>query len=319
MICNIACGIDDKYAKPLVTMLNSLFNHNKGTTYNIFILSLNISNENKELISSWIHQNGHNIHYIDIEAKTLEKFPLKDDETISKATYLRLLISELVPPEIDKILYLDVDIIINKNLTELYDTDIEHFALAAIEDAPNNSAIAQDIFPAPYFNAGVLLLNLKYLRNIRFTAKALQFVQENHNKITFHDQDVLNALLYEKCLLLPIQWNLLDCYFANPPKIQKPRAPYLQQALKNPAIIHFSGTIKPWHLGCLHPLKKLYSKNNPKIKIHHNISKYERFNDFPRYQRILFIIHCPSPIVKAIDSVAMKIWKYLAKKKCQET
>jgi lipopolysaccharide biosynthesis glycosyltransferase len=319
MIKNIACGIDDKYAKPLVTMLNSLFKHNKACTYNIFVLSLNVSDENKKQISTWIHQKGHNIHYIDIKKATLEKFPLKETETISKATYLRLFIPELLPQNINKVLYLDVDIIINKNLTELYDSNIEHFALAAIEDAPNSSIIAQEISPTPYFNAGVLLLNLNYLRDIHFTTQALQFIQANHNKIIFHDQDVLNAMLHDKCLLLPIQWNALGCFFLNPPIIQKSRISQLQQALNDPAVIHFSGSIKPWHLGCQHPLKRLYSENVPKIKTYHNISKYEMLCTFPRYQQLLFIIHCPNRLTKAIDYIATKTWKYLAKRKHQKT
>ena len=82
---NIACGVDDKFVMPLVTMLNSLFIFNKHHRFRVFILSLKISNENKKQISDWVHSKEHIVNFIDVEEQLLNPFPIMQAEGISKA------------------------------------------------------------------------------------------------------------------------------------------------------------------------------------------------------------------------------------------
>ena len=310
---NIACGVDDKFVMPLATMLNSLFIFNKHHRFRVFILSLKISNENKKQISDWVHSKEHIVKFIDVEEQLLNPFPIMQAEDISKATYLRIFIPELIPQEINKILYLDTDIIINRNIDNLYNTNIDSYALAAVEDAPNDSFVAKKNFPSRYFNAGVLLLNLQFLREINFSNQARQYIQQSAIPLKFHDQDILNDILLNKILFLPIQWNLLDCFFYKPAIIQNERINELTIAKRSPAIIHFSGTVKPWHVGNIHPLSKKFKSCRPKLKIYNEVSKWEKFKTFPRYQKILFIMHCPTGIIRIIDPIIIKIWTKIDK------
>ncbi|MDD6090897.1 MAG: glycosyltransferase family 8 protein [Hallerella succinigenes] len=308
---NIVCGIDDKYVRPLTAMLQSLFEHCCNGSCSVFILSLDVQTKNKDLITAWVNSKGHRIQFIDINKKALDFCPIQTFDSISIATYLRLLTPEILPKHIDKVLYLDTDIIIQKDIEDLYEEDLNGIALAAVEDAPNESVVAKEIFPAPYFNAGVILLNLNFLRATKFTEHAFRYIKSNPDKLSLHDQDVLNALLHDKAKFLSIQWNLLDCYYNDPPKIQTNKRSALKIALSDPAIIHFSGSIKPWHVECEHPLSHLFKKYLPKIKLKSQSLKLEHLYKFPKYQRFLLKLHVPFKIIRRLDPIAHTVWNFL--------
>lgn len=292
-------------------MLNSLFRSNPDSQFRIFILSLDISQYNKDTLSNWILSQNNQINFIDISQKQLSNCPIKGNDTISVATYLRLFIPQVIPNNIEKVLYLDVDLIVLGNITELFSIGTSNYAAYAVEDAPNDSLIPEYAKLSHYFNAGVLLLNLKALREQNFTERALNFIFQNSNLLKFHDQDVINAVLMNQIFPLSLEWNLLDCFYQKSPKIQKKRLVSLNFAKKNPKIIHFSGFFKPWHAGCFHPLKRVYLKSIPKIKLKKLKNKWDRLRFLPRYQQILLRLHCPKCFFNVIDYIIVKLWNKL--------
>lgn len=255
---NIICGIDDQYCQHCGAMLLSLFESNPGAI-TIYVLSLELSEKSKNLLKELVDSYQKQIHFIDIPSELVLNFPMKSTDYPSLATYLRLFIPQLLPFEVDKALYVDSDIIFKKDISALYDSDITNYALAGMEDAPNQNALRLG-FPESdlYFNAGFVLLNVKYLRDMDFTNKAMAYIRDCREKIVLHDQDVLNALLHGKVLFVPIKWNMLDCFYRKPPFIAKKYMRELHENLDSPAVIHFSGPLKPWHHGCPHPLRKEY-------------------------------------------------------------
>lgn len=256
---NITSGIDDNYVQHFAVTLVSLFLTNKPHKFHIYLLTLNVTEEHKKQLKELICSYSHEITFIPINKNDISNFPIKKTDYLSLATYLRLLIPQKIPSTINKVLYIDSDIIFNANIQELYLTDLSRYSVAAVEDAPNQNPIrlGYDI-KDKYFNAGVLLLNLKYLRENNFTTCAFSYIQNNNEKIILHDQDVLNALLHGTVLFLPIKWNMLDCFYFHTPRIAPIYLPDLQLYKKYPCIIHYSGPIKPWHWGKAHPLKHLY-------------------------------------------------------------
>lgn len=310
---SIACGIDSNYVEHLITMLNSLFSNNKPLKFRIFILSFDLTNDNKQIIKSWIENQKQEVLFIDINPEQLVNFPIFDDGYISPATYLRLFIPSLLPISIDKVLYLDSDIIVNTNIEKLLNTDISSYALAAVEDAPNNSVVTSKEPSQPYFNAGVLLLNLKKLRKIDFLNTAVEFIQKNKSILHFHDQDVLNALLGNQAKMLPIQWNMLDCFYNTPPKIQQKYLSALKNTNKKNCIIHFSGIIKPWHKASIHPLTRLYFKYKTNIKFSNlnNEEKWQHFNEIPRYRKLFIHIYLPIWLQRILDRQICWLWRAL--------
>lgn len=304
----IVFSIDNNYAKHLTVTLNSLFHNTNCKDLHIFIFSLNVSAYNKKKLYDWIHSFCE-IDFIDVTENSVKSFPI-NNSSISLATYLRLFIADLLPTEIGKALYLDSDILVLSNIDQLYNLDISNYALAAVEDIDNKNFYRSKT-SIPYFNAGVILFNISFLRKINFTHSAINFIAENKANLNYHDQDVLNALLGEYASFVSLKWNLLDCFYWEPPFIQKTRIEMLEASKKNPAIIHFSGIVKPWHKFSNHPYTKLYLSYQPQITLNCRNDIWDHFKRIPLYQKILLALRVPRKLYYFFDRLAVKIWNII--------
>jgi lipopolysaccharide biosynthesis glycosyltransferase len=155
---------------------------------------------------------------------------------------------------------LDCDVIVREEILKLWNTDVAGYALAATEDVPIFDHVRRLDFKedAIYFNAGVMVVNLEYWRKCDARLRFLDCLQQHRTKILFHDQDVLNIVFVEEKKKLPLRWNIMDVLFAQPRLIP---SLYMQQAktfMKNPAIIHFAGGLKPWDCKLNNPFQKDY-------------------------------------------------------------
>ncbi|MEG1401663.1 MULTISPECIES: glycosyltransferase family 8 protein [Bacteroides] len=258
---NIVCGIDDNYYQHCAVMLVSLFVTNKDH-FTIYVYSLQVKNEHKKKLEELVHSYGNKIVFIEIDPALINSFPIKQADYLSLATYLRLFIPQTLPSTISKALYVDSDIVFNGDISDLYSLDLSQYSLAGIEDAPNRHPLRLGYDESEsYFNAGLVLLNIDYLRSIDFTNIALDYIANNYQKIELHDQDVMNALLHGTVLFIDISWNMLDCFFNKKPLIPVKYLNNLAIRQKSAKVIHFSGPLKPWHHGCSHPLKDEYYKH----------------------------------------------------------
>ncbi|MCI5969172.1 glycosyltransferase family 8 protein [Helicobacter sp.] len=208
----------------------------------------------------------------------------------SYTTYLRLKSASILPSDITTCLYLDTDILVLCDLRELFKTDLKGNLLAAVGDfntdktLPSRTSLSPYAFDknAPYYNAGVMLLNLRKWRDENMESKALNFLKTY--EVHYHDQDTINAIAKNQILTLNPKWNLGAFYAL---ALEKNLAinlncgeyflPYTQEtfkeALKNPAILHYLGNITP------KPWESIYSKINPPLNsytpfYHHSIQKW---------------------------------------------
>jgi UDP-glucose/galactose:(glucosyl)LPS alpha-1,2-glucosyl/galactosyltransferase len=171
---------------------------------------------------------------------------------VSKAAYYRLFLPEILPDDIDKILYLDSDVIVNKDLSPLFQLDFksENFYLFAVNEIRWQSLDrlkSIDLTGSGYFNSGVLLVNLNKWRTENITETLIDIALNYKDQIKFYDQDVLN-IAFESC------WGEIDYKF-NTLNLE-----YLEGKVNQDdcAIIHYTGGSKPWHYRNRHPLKALY-------------------------------------------------------------
>ena len=171
--------------------------------------------------------------------------------------------SELLPHNVKKVLYLDFDIIINGNLSDLFNTDISNYSLAAVPDAfvDKNEAVRSKIClkrEAHYLNGGVLLLNLERWRSEKIGPRALEFCISNPNSITFWDQCAINHVVQGKFYILDKKWNFQLHHMRRMSTYRfHPKA---REDASSAAIIHFTSPYKPWFFLCTHPMKELYFK-----------------------------------------------------------
>lgn len=244
----------DKYECMLVSMLSMIRNSSASSSYNIFVLAAdNLAGEQEARIRDVIsHYSNVNLKFFYVEKE------MPDVEMsipwITMPTYYRLLIPRLLA-DYDKCLYLDTDIIVKGDIRELYDVDIEGNMVAAVK-APSyhvrsKEAIAEhcDILQInsidQYINAGVLLMNLKMMREEEFTDKGLKLIRERYPS---QDQDIVNKLCYGKILHIPLRFNLMTKYFGKDAEALSScfSSKEIYNALDAPLIIHYADRKKPW-------------------------------------------------------------------------
>lgn len=142
---------------------------------------------------------------------------LKPTEKLPVEAYFRIVAIDLLPKEMDRILYLDVDIIVKKPLDDLYQTDFEGKAAVVCQDiygymygASQESEQRLGLRQSgSYFNSGVMLLNLTVFREQQLAKKTLDYIYEKQDVLKWEDQDALNAVLDGMVKFVP--WHLFDC------------------------------------------------------------------------------------------------------------
>jgi lipopolysaccharide biosynthesis glycosyltransferase len=194
----------------------------------------------------------------------LKDCPIRPGEHVSLATYIRLFLPSILPQNIDKILYIDGDVICTDSIQDLWETPLANYAAAAVPDMRSNDIRILNRLSLPkdsdYFNAGIMLINLKWWRENDIQNKTLHYIANNKDICQYHDQDALNVLLHGQIAELPIRYNLQEHFFEPLENqfISRSHFEELQTALFNPSLIHYTGFRKPWHRECVNPLKSVW-------------------------------------------------------------
>jgi lipopolysaccharide biosynthesis glycosyltransferase len=258
----IVCAADDNYAMPLAVMLYSLLKHlNRQSFLEIFVIDGGITQKNKTKIiqSLKLYQNQFKINWLNPENSQLfsQIKTAKVSHHITLAAYYRLLIFDLLAVDIDKIIYLDSDLLIRHDLTYLWSTPLNDYCIAAIQDmglpyvsSRYGLAIHRKLDISPetkYFNSGVMIINLTQWRQEEISQKVLDFLTKYSEKIRWHDQDALNAIFAGKWLEIDPRWNQIP-YILNLKSWQD--SPFSEdvfnQVINEPYIIHYATENKPW-------------------------------------------------------------------------
>lgn len=262
---NILCCPDNNYIPYCGIMLTSLFENNRDINFTVYIIAAKLKKTNKELLEKLCCIYNNCISFIDIENNDLGNCPVRQGDHVSIAAYYRIFAPQLLPQNIDKILYLDGDIIINGSINNLYNTNIDNYAFGAVIDedylGEKKYTRLEIPFNKSYINSGVLLINLKYWREYNLVDQCLVYTKNNQEKIVLHDQDVLNAVLFDKIKLLPITYNFQTGFLYKITKLDNDKRIELQNCLYTPIIIHYTGPCKPWHKDCKHPYRKRFIYN----------------------------------------------------------
>lgn len=252
----------DYYIPYVSTLLQSLFESKAvGTKYDVIILNKWVSPENKRRLE----QQCQNLKGISLRFYN-PTFLFDDSKFFVSNTvyaveaYYRMF-SPWLLPDYDKAIVMDSDIIINGDLSDLYDISLEGKLAAAVKDFVYqgflNENLNNDIEyatetiglenPYDYVNTGVLLLNLKELRN-QFSLNYLVELATT-KKFRIQEQDILNFLLQKKVIFLDIKWNYyLEVNGAIARFLESsPEASYnTYQSCKDPVILHYASQPKPW-------------------------------------------------------------------------
>ena len=233
------------------TIISILDNKYNSTHYSFYLLvSSNISKNNENNINKIDNKYQCSINFIYIE-KIFEDLTM-NISNITISNYYRLLIPDLMPRELNKCIYLDADICVLKDLSELYNIDLKDYYVAGVVDAgyyfdeKENCKRLNITSMKNYINEGVLVLNLEQIRKDNMTKKFIEFSSINYN---LQSKDILNVACYGKILSLPPKYNAMVLLLKENSKRLRElfNEEEIFEANNAPSIIHYSDQKKPWN------------------------------------------------------------------------
>lgn len=255
---NVIFCTDGKYAQHLGVTLVSLLSNNPE---NQFLITI-VAGKRKQAWESGLTKIAATYGNASIQFKTFDLrrvASLRTDHHLTVAIYVRLFLTEFFDESVSKALYLDSDLVVRRDISPLWNTDIGSYALAAVRDHPASRCLLEPpIPPKRYFNSGVLLVNLDRWRRSGAPEHLIQFAEKHRSKLLSHDQDVLNGVYSSETYLLGLEWNFQARYADCTADELWMKPEEFAGARDNPAIIHFSTKYKPWNYGVKVPHQELY-------------------------------------------------------------
>lgn len=250
---NVTCSTDDNYVQHCVAMLCSLFENNNDKIFIVHLLVGELSDESRFILDRLCKKYGNELAIYNITDEQVRNLAINDMTIDGKpmysiATYYRMLLPSLLDKNIDRVLYLDCDVIVLANVASLYLLNMENYGVAAVADAsPYDSyhrekmglSLAHDAFCA-----GVMMINLQFWRDYSAQDKLIDYANKSWKKIYMQDQDALNYVFRDCWYKLPFKWGKTPLSICPLNNNQKYFDYY--EYLYEPSILHFASDLKPW-------------------------------------------------------------------------
>lgn len=250
-VMHLTVGFDQNFMLPFGAFAASVLKNNPQHTFAFHAIATGLTETDKTMFIDYVERHGSQLHFYEVPGDFAAGFT---SHGFGRATFYRLLFSRLLPVEIKKFLYLDVDIIVTGDLAPLYNINMHGMPVAAVLDT--NMALRPELgMPAGSlcFNAGVLMIDREKWVEQKISEKAVDFLNSNHKAAIYADQDALNATLVNNWLQIDSKYNLMKDYI--PRDLQKKE---INKFLEDKVIVHFAQFYKPWNTLCNNRLRDLY-------------------------------------------------------------
>lgn len=256
----IVCATDGHYLRHVVAMLESLWLHNPSPDLRVYLIFDSVEPEELGKAASHLRQRLPHLCLLQASSQSLDGFPVNGHATV--ATYFRLLLPELLPHAVERVIFVDADTVVTASLSELWDIPLQDRMLAAV---PEHRLSCHDhgYRFGEYFNAGVMLIDLDRWRRSELLSRGREFAIQHPDRLRHWDQDILNHVFAGQWLPLADRWNACPHLFGLTPGYDIAvygRTPAEEEAIAAPGIVHFAGPgrIKPWNALCTHPFRDHY-------------------------------------------------------------
>jgi len=244
---NILVTLDRNYLKPLKVMLFSLVTSDPDHDFDVYVMNDTLTA--KDLAGVTRAVGSRRLRLIDVKVgdKFFAEAPLTS--YYPKEMYYRILAAQILPKELDRILYLDPDLVVMRPLTPLYDMDFEHkYFIAASHVRTFMAALNKIRLRADemenYINSGVMMINLDELRLHQDVTKVYEYIRANKAVLILPDQDVIYGLYSTKIKLVdPDVYNMTERLLAAG---ELSREKDIRWVVGNTAVVHYIGRNKPW-------------------------------------------------------------------------
>ena len=251
---NIASALNDAYVTYTYVMLFSLFQNNSEEDIHVFLLQKDLTEESKKYLNDLADTFSNEIIYIQMDESDFDPRFLQNHEWPME-TCFRLRLNDVIPDDVDRLLYLDGDMIVNKNISTFYETPFEEGKhLVVTHDmtmTPDSDAthghlhtelFRRMILENAYFNAGMILMDFAFLKEKYHYSDYLHAAEELEFRIFAPDQDLLNYVHREEAQYTDaLRYDLFACnafvYGLDYNSVKK-----------ETSVIHYVGE-KPWSGG----------------------------------------------------------------------
>lgn len=237
---NILLCCNENYAIPLTVCMTSILENNRSTSINFYVFYSSLQEEQKNKVSDLVKKYGQNIDLIQIDNHYFSKAPTM---RWSKETYYRLLMCDILPPNTDRLLYLDCDTIVNASILDFYNTDLKDKYMCALKEEINQGFRAKlNLDPkGDYYQGGIILFDFKKTKEILSYKKSLEILSNIGDRLIAVDQDITNILFDGKILAIDKKFNNSEIT-----SFQGLNIPDKDRIIRKTCIFHYA-TGKPWN------------------------------------------------------------------------
>lgn len=252
---NLLFSLDENYVYPLKVLIQSLAENHPDDSFRMYLLHAGISDSSLKDLRLFIESKG-NHELIDIYSKNF--FKSSDKIAITRyyaiEMYLWMFAPYLLPDEVDRVLYLDPDVICTQDISSFYNQSFDGYSFIATNYKyktkwiqPFNNLRLRNFESEDYFNSGVVLMNLKKLRQVGDADRIVEAIRENKSVLILPDQDIFNLVYVND--IKEEDWRIFNM---NPKVYEKLRVifpnKYNKTMIDNDVVfIHYSGKHKPWN------------------------------------------------------------------------
>ena len=293
--------LDNNYVPFCGTAMVSCCENNSKPIH-FHIISSSLSDDNKSALKAIANKYGKQISFYDVDENILKDCIIREGDHVSVAAYLRILIPNILSVEITKVLYLDCDLIVCGDLSELFNTDLTSYACGGVYDGSTDNITTYNRLKYPimsgYFNTGVLLMNIDYWRKNDITAEIFKFIKNFPERLLWWDQDAINGVLLGKIKFLPFKYNMTDPFYMVNLPLRQVYIDEIELSLFNPVILHFATSNKPWYPENQHPLK---------YKFYHYLSLTQWEKRYPIRRKVSLKRQCLNLLERYLNICVTKL------------
>lgn len=264
---NLLVTIDKNYIPYMNVMISSMLFSNPENYFYIYIIQSSLAEEDVSETRK-IAGNRAEVILINADEVNLENAPTTS--RYPKEIYYRIFAAKYLPEKLDRILYLDPDIIVNGSLNELYNINMDGMYFAAASHNGNIMRKVNEIRldmedDSPYINSGVMMINLSLLRKEQNYEEVFEFINKHKNHLILPDQDIISSLYGGKIIPLDTyKYNMTERKFRIHSKTEGGLD--LEWVRNNSVIIHFCGRNKPWKNNYFGKLNVFYEETVRRMK-----------------------------------------------------
>ena len=260
---HIACCSNEKLAPMFGVVVTSVGINVTSDDVMMYLLHNGLKDNTVKRLQKIADRYNVRLKFLKIDLEILKDCPVDEKNHYGNIMmYARLLLSSMLP-DLNKVIYLDCDLVVCKDLQSLWETNVNNMAVAMAPDLwyQDKGTLSRLGINNYYLNSGVIVMNLDYWRKHDVQNRLLSYIVDLGNELIYNDQDALNVILQDERRQLPVKYNVTPYHYHKnlenyPAKLREE----IQKSRLDPVIFHYLGPVKPWSLGCYLPGKKLFMK-----------------------------------------------------------